>query len=438
MRLNGIASAILRGSWFLDPATARSYLPILSNVLKGNTDFDSAGEEERKIYEPKLVGLVVEGENTQERPLVVALNQEGGSSSGQPRKTVAVVPVRGVLMKYDQECGPVGTTTIAKSIRRLNASSNIDAIVLDIDSPGGMVGGTQTLVDAIKECTKPVVAFINDGMAASGAYWVASACREIYTSHKTNMAGSIGVLVTLTDYKSWYEKEGLPIHEIYSDRSGEKNLTFRKAMKGDYKPIKSEMLNPIADEFIAAVKVNRNGKINTENGDPFKGAVYMSDEAISIGLVDGYKSFDEVILHAADLTSSVQAEAPISPISTDSTMKINVKQGSQAASYLNTTFAEGETSKEVEITQEQHNGLIAHLEASVSNADAARVNAETALANEKTAHQNTKNELAIVKEEPAQGKEKPEVQSDPNLSSENPYYSETDAELHRIKAEMNG
>lgn len=435
MRFNVIASAILRGSWLLDPGTARSYLPLVSNFLKGNTDFEPVGEDERKAYEPKLMGLVIENENNSGKPLIVALNQEGGSNTGQPRKTVAVVPVRGVLMKYDQECGPVGTATIAKSIRRLNTSANVDAIVLDIDSPGGMVGGTQTLVDAVKECTKPVIAFVNDGMAASGAYWIASSCREVYTSHKTNMAGSIGVLVTIMDYKSWYEKEGLPVHEIYSDRSGEKNLSYRKAVKGDYRPIKNETLNPIADEFIAAVKQNRKGKLNIENGDPFKGAVYMAEQAINIGLVDGIKSFDEVIMHAADLSGSVQAETPSTPISTDYPMKITVKQGSQAAAFLNITFLEGETAKEVEITQEQHDGLLAHLENTVSTANTAKTAAEKALSDEKTAHEQTKTELAALKEEPADSQQKPNADEDPE-AKEDGIYSEADAKLAALKAQM--
>jgi protease-4 len=62
------------------------------------------------------------------------------------------------------------------------------------------------LSDAILEARKqkPVVAIIDDGIAASAAMWIASAASEIYLTKKTDQVGSIGVYTTLADWYSYY------------------------------------------------------------------------------------------------------------------------------------------------------------------------------------------------------------------------------------------
>jgi signal peptide peptidase SppA len=361
-----LASAILKGRWLLETNTARSYLPIVANVIKGQTSFEAATDEEKQALEPYNVTANFTG------------TQQG---STQETKTIAFVPVRGVLVKYTESCGPRGMTEIANNIKRLDADTTIDAIVLKIDSPGGMVDGTQTLADAINDCQKPVIAFIDDGMAASAAYWIASACDEIYASQKTDNIGSIGVYMTLADWKAYYESQGLPVHEIYADQSSEKNLEAKQAFKKNYAPIKKQLLNPIADEFIAAVKNNRKGKLNEAKGDPFKGAIYMAEEAVQLGLIDGLKSFDETVQRAAELSALSAGGSITAQTEHDMTIKINNQQLALAA-VLGIAFAEGETEKELDLTQENIvavNAELVKLTAEKTAAETAKTTAENSV-----------------------------------------------------------
>ncbi len=78
------------------------------------------------------------------------------------------------------------------------SNPNIAAIVLQIDSPGGEVSGTQQLADVIKSVQKPVVAFV-DGMMASAALWIGSAADEIIASTPQDIIGSIGTMMSFGD-----------------------------------------------------------------------------------------------------------------------------------------------------------------------------------------------------------------------------------------------
>lgn len=352
-----LASAILRGTWLIDPAIARTQLPILENILNGNTKFEPLTEEEKSAREPKnfIVGFAGAGK-AHAVNVYAAANAPSGTS--ERTKTVQVIPVIGVMLKYSEECGPIGTTDIARRIEAANANPNVDAIVIKIDSPGGMVDGTQTLTDAIKKSTKPVIGFIDDGMACSAGYWAASSCTEIIASQETDVIGSIGVYVTLADFKKKYEASGLPIHEIYSDRSSEKNKTYRDALAGDYKGIKEKMLNPIADKFIASVKENRAGKINTDVADPFKGDTYMALRAIEIGLIDSIGSFNTAIQRAAELSDQNKPVANTNNTQSKTDMKIKLlATQTLLASVIGATFAQGETEKEIELTPENINAI---------------------------------------------------------------------------------
>jgi ClpP class serine protease len=279
-------AAILKGKWLIDPASARNLLPIVANVISGTTEFEK---------QDPAITLQVIGNNGASKTSTFTITDKWDLNYYNRDFTdgcTVVVPVQGALTKHDQECGPVGMSHISSLVRQLSTHDKVGAIVFDIDSPGGQVDGTQSLAGAIKASNKKTIAYINDGMACSAAYWIASACDEIYVSQKTDVVGSIGVYCSFADFKGYWEKEGLTIHEIYSRLSSEKNKDYKDAMEGDYNAVQDD-LDFIAREFIAAVKANRPG-INLSKGDPFKGATYYADQAIEIGLIDGIRTFDQL------------------------------------------------------------------------------------------------------------------------------------------------
>ncbi|MCK6611565.1 MAG: S49 family peptidase [Bacteroidia bacterium] len=357
-----LASQILRGTWAIDPSYAMNQLPILDSIMKGQTRFEPLNDDEKAALEP--VNFAVARHYLNGKSVAVAVI--GSGNSGKDQKFIQLIKVNGVLMKDDQECGPSGMMTIANKIKRANSDSSISAIVLSIDSPGGMVEGTQTLADAVKNAIKPVVAVIEDGMACSAAYWVASAAAEIYATQKTCVFGSIGVYTTMADFKAYYESKGLKIHEIYADQSSEKNRMFLDALSEKPDALKANLLNPLASEFISAIKANRSGKLNLSEADPFKGDTYMAERAIKIGLIDGIKSIEEAILRADELANSSASNSGNSATQTtpilSSDMKIKINSSLTAlVAVLGISFAQGETEQEVELTSENLQAINAKL-----------------------------------------------------------------------------
>ena len=276
-----LISNILGGKWLIDPTFAQANLGLIISVLKGG----GAPEADKEKFNHLAASSGA---------LISAYQDYGFKNQEIPDNSIAMIPVQGAIMKSSGMCS-TGTMEMATWVRQANDNPKISTILFMVDSPGGMVDGTSTLGDAIKSASKKTVAYIEDGMAASAGYWIASSCDEIWSSHSINLVGSIGVYVTMADWKKYYEKEGLILHEVYSTLSTEKNKDFHEALKGNYKMLQDGMLDPIAENFIAHVKASRGDKLNLKVADPFKGGIYTSDKALEMGLIDRIGSLNELM-----------------------------------------------------------------------------------------------------------------------------------------------
>ena len=198
------------------------------------------------------------------------------------------------MMKFGGPCS-YGMVDYATLINNLGCNDNVTGIILSIDSPGGQADGTAMLSDVIKNAAKkkPVCAIIQDGMAASAAMWIASACTEIYCTQLTDRVGSIGVYQQIANYnKHLLEFKKLEIQDVYAPQSTDKNKNYKDAIAGDVTGIQQD-LSILADQFINTISTNRAGKIK---GDSWKtGKLFFATDAIKIGLIDGIKSFDQVV-----------------------------------------------------------------------------------------------------------------------------------------------
>lgn len=296
------ASAILRGAWLLDKGWTQAHLPLLVSVIKGNGSFSSmfSGDEKRvEDVEPKKV-----------------LSHSAASVYGVsyytdvsklPNGSIAMLDISGPITKYGDMCS-YGSVDHTATLNRLANSPNVSGIILNIDSPGGQVAGTTMLADAIKAVgsRKPVVAVIDDGIAASAAMWVASAANEIYVTKKTDQVGSIGVYTTVADWYSYFESEGLKVRDVYAPQSTEKNGDYREAIAGNDQPLKDD-LKMIADQFISTVETNRAGKLTSNEWNT--GKMFYGKDAKKIGLIDGIKSFDQVVKRMDQLIQQKQTNS---------------------------------------------------------------------------------------------------------------------------------
>lgn len=216
---------------------------------------------------------------------------------------VAVIPVQGAMQKRGGMCSQ-GTKDLVAMLAQANQDVEIAAIVLDIDSPGGQVDGTEELGRAIAASAKPVVAHI-DGLGASAAYWVASQAASIFISSATTAyVGSLGVLCMHVNQTAFLEKEGYAVSIIRSSRAVD------KAQMNSVEPLTDELraqvvaeLDQVAATFISTVETGRAGKLDPKT-DHFTGKVYSGAEGVKNGLVDAIGSLQDAVNEAARLAQA--------------------------------------------------------------------------------------------------------------------------------------
>lgn len=278
--------------WFIDPVAAEKYAAVVDNIF---------AKEGSDIWLNELVKPV-----SADFVFAIAPSQSSvGSFTDAPPGSVALINLSGAVMKYDY-CGAPGTQSIMGMIDAANQSPNISAIILQIDSPGGSVDGTAQLANKIKSSSKPVVAYVN-GMMASAAMWFGSAASYRIASSGTDMIGSIGTMSSWRDSKKLMQSAGVITHEVYATKSTKKNIESRAA-SGDepnYQPLIENILDPMNEQFIAAVR----GNIKNVNEEVFTGAIYLADKAKEMGLINQIGTLGDAVNKALQLATKNQKTA---------------------------------------------------------------------------------------------------------------------------------
>jgi protease-4 len=296
----GLISRLAASPWAISPEHAQSYMPMLAGLLTNNTPLVTGQNlaELRAEAAPKDFEATMRGGKTAFAARSAAAGAtSGGSSDGI---IVRVMSIAGPVMKADQECGPRGLMSMANDLQRAAKDIDISAVLMKVDSPGGQVFGTQSVVDGVKACQaagKPVVALCEDGLMCSAAYWIGSAADTIIATHETCTIGSIGVMASWADVQPALEKMGVKFHEVYAEQSTEKNADFGKAAKGDYSAVQAN-LTAIAAGFLGDVRANRGSRLDAklfEKSGASAGKTFFASQAGDIGLIDAMGSLQDAL-----------------------------------------------------------------------------------------------------------------------------------------------
>lgn len=212
------------------------------------------------------------------------------------RNGVAVLPVEGPLFRrasfFDEISGATSYAKLATDFAAALNDPAIDAIVLNIDSPGGDAMGVSEFADQIYAARgiKPVVAYV-DGQAASAAYWLAAAADQIVTSD-TGMIGSIGAVLSIQDTRQRDAKNGVTRHEIVSSQSPYKRVD---PATDTGKAKLQELVDSLAAVFIDKVAQYRGVSADTVMQEFGQGGSFVGQAAVDAGLADRVGSFEQVI-----------------------------------------------------------------------------------------------------------------------------------------------
>jgi protease-4 len=188
-----------------------------------------------------------------------------------------------------------------KTLKKYRKDDNIKAIVIEINSPGGVVGPSQEIYEEIKrtrtEFKKPVVA-VSPGMMASGAYYSAVAADKIIVAPGA-MVGSIGVIMEFANLEKLYDWAKVSRYTITTGKYKDSGAEYR-AMRDDERQLFQNMINEVWEQFKEAVAQGRNMK--KEEVEPYAdGRVLTGASAVKLGFADEVGTVDHAFDVAAEL-----------------------------------------------------------------------------------------------------------------------------------------
>ena len=226
---------------------------------------------------------------------VAAAAPRAGAPAVASGSNIAVVQIRGPITQRAQMmgCGDgASVDAIQQAFRAALADDSVGSILLDVDSPGGTVTGIPELADEIRSSTKPVTAFAS-GMAASAAYWLASAASDFWMLPSAEV-GSIGVYMAHEDISQMLENEGVKVTFIYAgEHKVEGNPT--EPLADEARDYLQASVDRIYGQFTAAVGKGRKTSASTVVSTMGKGRTLDSDAALGANMVDNVGTFDDVV-----------------------------------------------------------------------------------------------------------------------------------------------
>lgn len=267
--------------WAVDPAVMQSAIGIFERHLSGVSL--ATGEVER-----------ITAIRTQ-RDL-----SRGSTAVREKVGTVSVIPVEGFLARHASMVNGVSqpegmaSEDLIDQIRSAASDPSVRSILLAIDSPGGSTNGIAELAAAVKEATyrKRVVA-VARGPMTSAAYWAAVNANAIYAG-RTDPVGSIGVMALIRDVSEANAKAGVKFIPLSSGKyKGASLAPGAKPTDADIGEVQRQM-DEMMRVFTASVSDAR-GLKGEALEDVANGRVFIGQQALDAGLIDGIKSYDEVL-----------------------------------------------------------------------------------------------------------------------------------------------
>lgn len=229
---------------------------------------------------------------------------------------VAIIPVHGPLSKrsgiFDDFFGFTSYELLSEQLQEALDDSDVNSILLDIDSPGGEVAGLFDLCDEIYAARKikPVWASANEE-AYSAAYAIASSAEKLFVT-RTGGVGSIGVIASSIDQSLFDQKLGVKITTIYAGA--------RKNDFNPHEPVTSEAVkvlqtevNRLYEMFIKLVARNR--KVAAADIRSTEAGLFFGSDSVTAGLADDIITMPQVLelikketLKASKIMTKIDAE----------------------------------------------------------------------------------------------------------------------------------
>ncbi len=190
----------------------------------------------------------------------------------------------------------VASEEISYLIRQASEDEKIKAILIEVDSQGGLPVAGEEIADALKQAGKPTVAVIRQS-GLSAAYWAISSAGRIFAS-KNSDVGSIGVTLSYLENVGKNKKDGADYVQLIAGK-------YKDAGNPD-KPLTEEErqlfmrdINIIHQNFIADVAANRDIPV-ADVSKIADGSSVLGEQAKTLKLVDEIGGLSEAKIYLED------------------------------------------------------------------------------------------------------------------------------------------
>jgi protease IV len=211
---------------------------------------------------------------------------------------VGVIVAQGEIVGGDARKGRVGATSTSELIERARQDDSIKALVVRIDSPGGMVQASDLIrqqLDLTREAGKPVVISMGD-VAASGGYWIAMGGDEVLADAST-ITGSIGVFGIIPTLEGTMDKLGITTDGVATTWLAEAT-DLRRPLDPRLGQVMDQVIGNHYREFLSLVADRRNSTPDKIN-EVAQGRVWTGAQAKERGLVDSLGGVHDALQSAA-------------------------------------------------------------------------------------------------------------------------------------------
>lgn len=228
-----------------------------------------------------------------EKPKILVIQANGKIDEG---------PTRGLLRDR-----PGMVPDIVSQLRLAEKDSDIGAVILKINSPGGSVTASDVLYNELKsykERTGVRMVAVLMGVAASGGYYIALPADRI-VAHPTTVTGSVGVVFLQPKVDGLMEKLGVGVDVSKSGLQKDMGSPFRPSTQEERRLLQA-LTDQLGQRFLDLMARHR--RISPEALAEIRTArIFLADAALKLGMVDRIGYVDDAIQSARELAGLPEA-----------------------------------------------------------------------------------------------------------------------------------
>jgi len=214
----------------------------------------------------------------------------GADTSLSSKEGVGLVEVKGMILD---------SKDTIRQLRHFLKQDGIKAVVLRVDSPGGIVAPSQEIFEEVRKFAAKKKIIVSMGsLAASGGYYISAPATIIYANPGT-ITASIGVILKLSNIEALMDKLGIKSYTLKTGKYKDSGSPLREFSPEDRAMLQS-VIDNTHEQFIRAVAEGRKLPIE-EVRKIADGRILSGEQAKGLKLVDRLGTLQDAIEEAGKL-----------------------------------------------------------------------------------------------------------------------------------------